>query len=145
MQPANSTSRVPAVEGAFSGTSFTSLISGILDDIQSLLKQQVGIFKAEITTDVDRLKLMAKCFALAGILFTFAVLFFLFTMVYLIHDLAPSLPMSACWAIVTGIITLFTIIAGLIGYRNMKKFSPIPTKSIESLEENISWATNQQK
>ena len=135
----------PALGNTYERSSFSSLISGIVDDAQSLLKQQVGMFKSEVTTDFDRLKVMAKCYALAGVLAVFAILFFMFTMVYLIHDLAPGLPFSACWAIVTGVLIVSTIVAGLIGYRSMKKFSPIPTKSIESLEENISWATNQRK
>jgi len=58
--------------------------------------------------------------------------------------LAPSLPLWGCWAIVGGVIVACGIAAFVTGLQLLKKVTPVPEKSLNALQENLSWIANRQ-
>jgi hypothetical protein len=121
----------------------TSLVTGILNDAQDLMKQQVALVRTEIRDDFRKTKEGALSLALgAGSAFVAAV-FVCLTAVYLIEWAAhPNLPLWACFAIVAG--TLVVVSAGLLvaGKKKFDSFNPLPDQSFEGLKENLQWKTN---
>jgi len=129
--------------------SATSLVTGIIDDLQALVKQQFLLARQEIKQDFRRATDGMLFMALsAGILFLGAIVF-CFAVVYLLHwagspsDADPSrFPLWACHGVV-GLVLLITggIFAG-VGLAKFKSIDPVNNPATEALKENIDWATN---
>lgn len=124
--------------------SLTELVSGIIDDSQQLLKQQMQMFKAEIkqdlrkTTDsVKYLGIGATVAAVGGLMLVFALVFLL--------NWATGLALWGCYAIVGG---AFVVIGGGLiwgGVRILQSNNPLPDQSVQALQENVQWLTNNPK
>ncbi|WP_029629976.1 phage holin family protein [Zavarzinella formosa] len=120
----------------------TKLMSGILDDVSTLFKQQMTMLRAEIKQDVIRSVSAAK-FIMAGAFLTALGSFFLLLgLVPLLGWLVPSLPEWACWGIVGGTMFLVGGLSSFLGYRRLKNFNPLPEKTYQALQENIACLTN---
>jgi hypothetical protein len=120
----------------------TTLVTGIINDAQELMKQQVALVRTEIADDFRKTKEGAVSLAFgAGSAFLAAV-FVCLTVVYLIAWAAPNLPVWACFAIVAG--ALVVVSAGLLvaGKKKFDSFNPLPDQSLEGIKENLQWKTN---
>lgn len=121
--------------------SVTSLVTGIIDDAQGLIRQQFTLFKQEIHEDVARIRHASIIIGvgvgvglLGGILLTFML-------VYLLNWAVPQLPLWACYAIVGG---LMAVVGGIFCFRGIseiKSITPIPKESMQALKENLQWKT----
>jgi len=121
----------------------SGLVSGILDDAQSLIRQQMSLIRAEFVEDLRRTLQVAQCFG-AGIgLLALGTVMLLVSGVYLLEYLT-AWPLWSCWAaigggsIVLGAITLF------VGARILASYNPLPDKSFNAFQENVSCLTNRQ-
>ena len=92
--------------------STTSLVGGILDDMQNLVKQQVQLTRKEITAEVQKASEAAQFYALGGAILFLGLFFVGLTLVYLVYWLSASagsdpgrIPLWACHAIVGGPLT----------------------------------------
>lgn len=124
--------------------SMTELVSGIVSDAQTLIRQQVAMLRTEIKEDMRRTKDAAKYMGLGAALAALGGLFLVISLVYLIQWLAPTLPLWACWAIVGGVLVVGGLIAAYAGKRIFDSFNPLPDKTAEALEENLTWIANRQ-
>jgi hypothetical protein len=125
--------------------SLTELVSGIVSDAQTLLRQQVVMLRSEFKEDMRRTKDAAKYMGLGIGLAALGGLFLLVSLVYgLQAAAAPHLPEWACWAIVGGVIFVGGLIAIYAGKRIFESFNPLPDKTANALQENLTWVTNRQ-
>jgi hypothetical protein len=117
-----------------------SLVTGIVSDVQDLVKQQVAMLRQEIRNDFQKTKEAAIpllvgliCCFLGGIVLCFAV-------AHLLEwACRPNLPLWACYAIVGGVIA---ICGGILAYVGMKKLpNPLPDRTVAALQENVQWMT----
>ena len=123
----------------------TGLVSGIIDDSQQLLKQQMALIRSEIKHDLKVTTDAAKYMGLGAGVTAVGGLVLVFALVYLLKWLFPDMHLAGCYAIVGG---LFTAIgAGLIygGLRLFKSNNPLPDQSVQALQENVQWLTNNPK
>jgi uncharacterized iron-regulated membrane protein len=120
----------------------TELVSGIVDDAQRLLKQQMEMVRAEFKEDLRRTKQVGMAFGIGITLLGLAGVMLAITCVYLLQELAPTLPVWATWAIVTGTVMVLGGAALLIGNRILASYNPLPDKSFNALQENVSWVAN---
>ena len=119
----------------------TELVTGIAEDAQRLLKQQYQMLRAEIKEDIRRTK-SALTYMSAGIVASLIGVVFLVVAVPLLVNWLFNLPDWAGWAIV-GIVMLLLGIVGLFaGKRIFDKNNPLPDKTLNALEENLSWIAN---
>ena len=123
-------------------SSLTELVSGIVSDAQTLIRQQVTMLRAEVKEDVRRTKDAAIYMGIGAGVAALGSLFVVIGLVYLLNWFAPRLPLFACWMIVGGVIVLGGGIAFLVGKRLFNSFNPLPDKTINALQENLSWITN---
>lgn len=125
--------------------SLTDLVSGIVSDAQTLLRQQVVMLRSEFKEDMRRTKEAAKYIGLGATVAAVGGLFLVVSLVYLLLELtAPRLPEWACWAIVGGVLVGGGLIAMYVGKRIFESFNPLPDKTVNALQENVSWITNRQ-
>jgi len=123
----------------------TELVSGILNDAQTLIRQQLDMLRVEFKEDLRRTKDAVKYIGVGIGLLTVGTLFLTISLVFLLKWLVPQLPDWACWAIVGGVITGLGVAAVYAGKRIFDSFNPLPDKSMHALQENVTWLTNHQK
>lgn len=124
----------------------TELVAGILNDAQTLIKQQIEMLRVEFKEDLRRTKDAVKYIGIGLVLATLGALFLMISLVFLLEWLfQPRLPLWACWAIVGGAFALLGGVAMYAGKRIFDSFNPLPDKSMHALQENVTWITNRQK
>ncbi len=120
--------------------SVSGLVSGILEDAQTLFKQQVEMFKAEVREDFRRSKRAAEYGSLGIVFATVGALGLVTALVYLLHE-QYQFTMAASWLIVGGAFTVAGIALGAVSYYLLERFNPLPDKTFSALQENLSWKT----
>jgi len=127
-----------------SDVSMVSLVSGIVDDVQELIVQQIKLTRAEIGSDLHNAAGIAFTFATgAGTLLLGAILACLM-LVHLLHwvaspagsDLA-SVPLWACFGIVGA---AFGVLGGFLiasGKKKLDATTLLPEKAAIALKENV--------
>jgi hypothetical protein len=120
--------------------SMASLVTGIVSDVQDLVKQQVAMLRAELSSDFQRSReaivplLMGPVVCLMGGLVLCLALAHLLELLF-----QPDLPRWACYAIVGALISA---VGGVLVYLGVSKFpNPLPDRTVATLEENVQWLT----
>lgn len=123
------------------GGTVTGLMSGILDDAQKLVRQQVEMLKAEVREDFKRSKRAAEFGSMGIVMLTVGFLGVVTSLAYFVHE-QYQFSMWASWGITGGLFLL--IGAGLAGfsYILLERFNPLPDKTFTAFQENITWKTN---
>lgn len=129
------TNNVPPAQPTVSG-----LVSGILDDAQTLVKQQVEMLKAEVREDFRRSKRAAEFGAVGIVCATVGALGLVTALVYLLHE-QYQFTMASSWLIVGGAFTAAGVALGATSYFLLERFNPLPDKTLSALQENLSWKT----
>jgi len=128
----------------------TSLVTGIIDDIQELVKQQFQLARREVEQDVRKATQGALYFALsAGILFIGAIVS-CFALAHLLHWATSPVatdparfPLWACYGVVGVALLAIGGVLACVGRMKFKTIDPVHNPATEALKENIEWATNQ--
>jgi len=120
--------------------SVTSLVAGILDDAHKLLRQQFEMLKAEVHEDIQKSKRAAEYGGLGVVLLTVGLLGLVTAIAYFLHD-EFQISMWASWAITGGIFVVLGIALATASYLILERFSPLPTKTLHALQENLQWKT----
>jgi hypothetical protein len=124
--------------------SLTDLASGIMSDVQLLIKQQMSLFRAEFSQDLQRTRQVAQCFGIGIFLLVFSAVMLIVAGVHLLESLT-GWPVWACWATIGGFSLVCGIIAIIVGSRILSSYNPLPDKSFHALQENVSCLTNRPK
>jgi uncharacterized membrane protein YqjE len=128
--------------------SVTSLLSGIVNDAQELIKQQLLLFKHELKDDVTRTKEALPTLGAGVALAMTALIMLALTLSLLLYWLvnpAPGagpehLPLWGCFAI-------FTVVFGVVGcallYFASKTIESLgmSRQAAEATKENLEWTT----
>lgn len=122
--------------------SMTSLVSGILDDTQNLLKQQAELLKADLRKDLREAKEVGVSLLVSGSLLAGGGMLLLFMLVYLLSWVIEGLPLWGSFGIVGGVLALAGGILFYQGREKLDKLNPLPEQSAQGLKENLQWQTN---
>jgi thiamine transporter ThiT len=123
------------------GPSVTGLVSGILEDAQQLVKQQVALVRAELKADFQRSVHAATLLAVGALALVPAIFLLCNMLVYLLHELA-GLSLWASYGLVGGAFALLGIVLVFVGVQRFRSFNPLPDQSVEAIKENVRWMTN---
>jgi len=126
--------------GAAPQSNVTSLVSGIVDDAQKLLRQQAEMLKAEVKEDFQRSKRAAEFGSMGIVALTVGFLGLVTALAYLLHE-QYQFSMWASWGITSAL--FLAIGAGLAttSYVLLERFNPLPDKTFHALQENLTWKT----
>ncbi len=131
----------PAVTAAGHVAPVAELLGGIIGDVQTLIRQQAQMLRAEIREDFNRGKAATVYIGTGLGLASVGSLFLVIGVVYMLYYLVPALPLFACWLIVGGLLVGGGLSAALAGKRIFEKYNPLPDKTFNALTENLSWTT----
>jgi len=129
--------------------SLTGIVSGIVQDFQTLIMQQMEMVRAEIRSDWDKTKQAIWPIGVGSVLLTVGGIMLSFMLVYLLHwatspvaeDMA-RVPLWGCYGLVgAGFLIAGGVLLGA-GIARFHSFNPLPEKSTEALKENVKWLTN---
>jgi hypothetical protein len=133
-------------------TSTVSLVQGIVGDIGELIKHEVRYARAEFQSDLAKMK-TAAAILFTGVAAGFVGLVLIALMaVHGLHyaslpahpDLATTgLPMWACYGIVGAIFLVLGGILGWVGADRLGRVNPLPDKSLQNVQKDVSWIANQ--
>jgi hypothetical protein len=130
-----------ATDGPGNGGNLTGLVSGILDDAQKLMRQQVDMFKSEVREDFKRSKRAAEYGGLGIVLLTVGCFGLVMAIANFLHE-QFQFSLWASWAITGGIFLLIGVALAITSYVLLERFNPLPDKTFNALQENLSWQTN---
>jgi hypothetical protein len=130
-----------SVNGAGGEPTLTELVAGIAEDGQRLISQQYQMLRAELREDIRRTK-AAVAYMGFGAAATAVGLLFLVVAVPLLLNWGFNLPPWAGWAIIGGVLLAAGVIGLFAGRRIFQKNNPLPDKTLNALEENLSWIAN---
>jgi len=116
------------------------LVSGIINDAQTLLRQQAEMLKSEVREDFKRSKRAAEFGALAIVFGTVGALGLITALAYFFHE-QFQFAMWASWGIVGGVFLVTGGACGWFSYVLLERFNPLPDKTFNALKENITWQT----
>jgi hypothetical protein len=128
------------VETAPPTGSVTALVSDIITDAQTLLRQQAEMLKAEVREDFQRSKRAAEYGSLGIVCCTVGALGLITSLAYLLHE-QFQFAMWASWGIVGALFLLAGIALGSFSYFLLERFNPLPDKTFNALKENLTWQT----
>jgi uncharacterized membrane protein YqjE len=118
----------------------TKIITGIVNDAQNLIKQQLALFQVELREDLRNTR-NAIIPLLIGIGVGMLGLFFLFVTIGLLLSELAGWPYWAGFALVTGVMLILGVALVLVGVNKFRSFNPLPDKTVEALKENVQWLT----
>jgi hypothetical protein len=125
-------------------SSVTEIIAGIVDDFQTLVRQQVAMLRSEVTSDWQKTKrAMLPLICGAGLAFIGLILVCLM-FVHLAFWLGsppvidpPRIPLWACYGLVAAVISTGAVVMMIAGVRSFQSFNPLPDETARALEGNL--------
>jgi hypothetical protein len=120
--------------------SITGLVSGIVGDVQQLIRQELHLARTEIKQEWNKARSAAGAMA-AGVGLIFLAVFMLcFMFVYLLH--LADIPLWGCFGIVGGVFAIIGLGLAGIGYAQANRVHVIPPQTAETIKENVTWTRN---
>ena len=107
------------------------IVSEVSEKASLLVREEIELAKAEVTTKVKTIARGAGVATAAGVFLVFAVVMFLHTLAWFLNDLLDTASVWPGYAITTGILLVFTVIAGLLAKRWLSSGPPTPDMAIE--------------
>jgi hypothetical protein len=111
--------------------SLGEIVSEVSEKASLLVREEIELAKAEVTTKVKTIARGAGVAIAAGVFLTFAVVMLLHTLAWFINDLLDTTLIWPGFAITTGILILLAGIAGLLAKRWLSTGAPTPDMAIE--------------
>jgi hypothetical protein len=120
--------------------SLAPLLTGIVNDVQDLLKQNLALFKVEVREDVRKTKEATAALGAGGALAAVGGLHLSLMLVFLLA-LIPGIPLWVCFGIVGAVFVGVGLALFLRGKNKLESFNPLPGESAEALKENVQCLT----
>jgi len=132
-----------------SDASMVSLVSGIVDDVQDLITQQIKLTRAEVVSDLRTAGGIAVTFAIGAGLSLLAAILACLMLVYLLHWVtsppgsdAASVPLWACFGIVGAAVGVLGGSMIAAGKKKLDASNLLPEKAAIAFKENVECLMN---
>jgi uncharacterized membrane protein YqjE len=122
--------------------SMTSLVKGVIDDVQKLITQQLKLFKQELEEDFTKSRRAALPMIIGLGISMIGALLLGITLGLFLNWAFPSLPLWGAFAIVTVLMTGVGLALFFVGRAKFRAFNPLPDRTLEALKENVQCLTN---
>lgn len=119
----------------------THVMSGIITDVQDLIKQHLALLRHEVQEDFRKTK-DAGSLLVAGLGITLVGGILLCLMlVHLLSGAAPELPLWACYGVVGTPVAALGSALFCMAIHKLGFFNFLPHQSVQALQENVQWIT----
>jgi uncharacterized membrane protein YqjE len=119
-------------------TSISSLLKGILTDLQTLMREELALARVELTEQAGRARTAAMSFGVAIGALTFGVTFLLIAVALGISN-AFGWPTWAGFLVVAIALSLIGGAAYLMAQRRLRAMTMVPEETVSTLKENSAW------
>jgi hypothetical protein len=120
--------------------SMTSLVTGIINDAERLVRQEILLARREMQSELDKAKVASVAMGV-GVGLSLLASAALFGMVIALLNLV--LPLWACFLIVAVVLAIGAGIVLGIGVQQVRQIHVVPPQTAETLRENVQWLQNQ--
>jgi len=110
------------------------LVADVTHDLQGIVRGEIALAKAEVTTGAKVLGKGAGLLAGAAFL---GLLFVIFLLITFAQVLAIWLPLWAAYAIVTAVVLIVTAVLALLGRKALQSAEPVPERAIDQGQKTI--------
>jgi cytochrome c biogenesis protein CcdA len=122
--------------------SFASLLSGAINDIRELFRQEISLARVEIRQEIANAKSAVIKLSMAAFAGLFAVFLLLTALARGLSDLF-NMPVWAGFAIVGGLLAILAGVMVAVAWPNLKSVGPMPERTVRTMKENIEWVKRQ--
>jgi protein-S-isoprenylcysteine O-methyltransferase Ste14 len=122
--------------------SSAALLTGIVDDLQRLLRQEAQLAKQELKQEWQKTKSAAASFVIGAAVLVFAVQILLFMLVYVLAYYT-AIPVWGCFGIVGVVLALGGLGLLLLSKQKAGQIQLPPPQTVATLKENAQWIQNQ--
>jgi len=119
------------------------LVGGILTDAQELTRKQLELFKVEIRDNAEKAKGIVALLVAGLAAAIVACILLGIAAAQGLLAMFPELPGWAAYAIVGVVLAVVAGILFGVCKQKLDSFSVLPKQSVEALEENLEWKTEQ--
>ena len=119
-------------------TSVSQLLSGIVGDAQTLVRQEIALARQEIHEEIDEAKSAGIKFGIAGAVLAIGGLLLVLTLAQGIADLL-NWPVWAGYGLVGLVLAIVGYVMLSSAQKQIKQVKPVPEKTVETLKENVEW------
>jgi hypothetical protein len=124
------------------GRSIKQIVQDIVNHVSDIIRSEVRLAKAEVRQDVAHYARAIAFIGAAGVLAFYAVGFVLLGAVYGLQDVVPTWLAALLVGTAVGIVAAILF---LTGRKKLAQASLRPDKTIQSLEDNVTWFKRQTK
>jgi len=126
--------------------SVTHLVKGVIEDVQTLTKQQLELFKQELQEDFAKTRTAALPMLIGlGVMLIGTLLLAITLGLLLEWALRPYLPLWAAFGIVTVLLGGTGLGLFFAGLKKFQTFNPLPDRTLDALKENVQSLTGAAK
>jgi len=118
-----------------------SLIAGLIQDLQDLVRAEVKLAKTELREDVQKITGAAGLLVAGGVVGLVGFIFLMLTLMYLLNEWIGRLWISA--GVVTLALVIATAILVMTGRDRLRAANLKPEQTIATLKEDQAWARQQ--
>lgn len=124
--------------------SLSSLVGGIINDAQTLIKQELALAKSEVTEEIHKTKEAAISLGVGVLIAGLGAFLLMFMLVHLLNWATDNrIPLWGCFGIVGGVLTAIGAIMLFVGKNEAEKINLVPKQTAETMKENVQWIKNQ--
>jgi hypothetical protein len=121
--------------------SVTSLVTGIIQDSQQLMKQQLTLFGHEIRREIDAAKEGAGKLAVGAVVLLVGALLLAIMLALILDVLVPALNWWGGFGIVGGVVLVVGVVLLVLALRDLAEVKNPVNETVNSLKENVEWTT----
>jgi hypothetical protein len=118
--------------------SVSQLLSGIVGDAQTLVRQEIALARQEIREEISEAKSAGIKFGIAGGVLAIGGLLLVLTLAQAIADLFDW-PVWAGYGLVGVVLAIAGYLLLSSAQNQIKKVHPVPEKTVETMKENVEW------
>jgi hypothetical protein len=120
------------------------LLTGLMHDAQTLLRQEVALAKHEIRVALRNTIRAVMSLGLGIGIAVIGAWLLILMVVHLLHALT-ALPLWACYGIVAGLFATSGIVLLVLGKQKLAHVHLMPQATVKTMKEHVQWITTQVK
>jgi hypothetical protein len=125
-----------------SEASLTALVTGIINDAQELLKQEIALARREIADEINKSKQAAVSLGVGVAVGALGGWLLILMIVSLLNEVA-GLPLWVSYLIVGGVLTIVGCGLFFAGKAKASDINLVPKQTVQTMKENVQWIKDQ--
>lgn len=121
--------------------SITALVTGIINDGQELMRQQLALFKSELRHDLTRAQEAGTILAIGGATMALGGVVLALMLAHLLNW-ALETPTWAGFGLVGGALTVLGLVLFMLGRNKLAALNPLPDETVRAVKESVQWLKN---